>query len=39
MLKTLLAGGVTALVCMTSHAVADGMPRRGPAPIVALSDV
>ena len=35
MLKTLLAGGVTALVFTTSHAVADGMPRRGPAPVVA----
>jgi outer membrane immunogenic protein len=31
MLKTLLAGGAAALVFMTSHAVADGMPRGAPA--------
>src|SRR6476620_490169 len=31
MLKTLLAGGAVALLFMTSHAVADGMPRRAPA--------
>jgi outer membrane immunogenic protein len=30
MLKTLLVGGAAALVFMTSHAVADGMPRRAP---------
>ena len=31
MLKTLVVGGAAALVFMTSHAVADGMPRRAPA--------
>ena len=35
MLKTLLAGGAAALVLMTSPAVADGMPGRGPVPIAA----
>ena len=30
MLKTLLVGGAAALVFMTSHAVADGMPRGAP---------
>ena len=31
MLKTLLAGGAAAFVLMTSHALADGTPRRAPA--------
>jgi outer membrane immunogenic protein len=35
MLKTLLAGAAGALVFMTSHAVADGMPRRAPVASVA----
>jgi outer membrane immunogenic protein len=34
MLKTLLAGGATAFVFMTSHALADGMPRRALEPTV-----
>jgi outer membrane immunogenic protein len=38
MLKTLLAGGATALLCMTSHAIADGMPRRAPAASVACCE-
>jgi hypothetical protein len=35
MLKTLVVGGAAALVLMTSPAMADGMPGRGPVPIVA----
>jgi outer membrane immunogenic protein len=35
MVKDLLAGGAAALVLMTSPAAADGMPGRGPVPIVA----
>ena len=38
MLKTLIVGGAAALVCMTSHAVADGMPRRAPAASVACCE-
>ena len=38
MLKTLLVGGAAALVCMTSHAVADGMPKRAPAASVACCE-
>ena len=38
MLKTLLVGGVAALMCMTSHAVADGMPKRAPAASVACCE-
>jgi len=39
MLKTLLVGGATALVCMTGHAVADGMAKRAPAASVACCEV
>jgi outer membrane immunogenic protein len=35
MLKTLVVGGAAALFLMTSPALADGMPGRGPVPIVA----
>jgi outer membrane immunogenic protein len=38
MLKTLLVGGAAALVCMTSHAVADGMAKRAPAASVACCE-
>ena len=38
MLKTLLVGGAAALVFMTSHAVADGMPRGAPAASVACCE-
>ena len=38
MLKTLLVGGSAALLCMTSHAVADGMPKRAPAASVACCE-
>ena len=38
MLKTLLVGGAAALVCMTSHAIADGMAKRAPAASVACCE-
>ena len=38
MLRTLLVGGAGALVLMTNHAVADGMPKRAPAASVACCE-